>query len=59
MGSIPSPRRGHAAVLIDDFMYVFGGRAVDGTSLGDLTALNLSSKLLGMFSLMRSFKYNI
>ncbi len=43
-GSIPSPRGAHAAVLIDDIMYVFGGHAIDGTYLGDLTALNLSSK---------------
>jgi hypothetical protein len=42
-GSIPSPRGGHAAVLIDDVMYVFGGGTHDET-LGDLTALNLSSK---------------
>ena len=43
-GSIPSPRTGHDAVLIDDVMYVFGGCTQDKTSLGDLTALNLSSK---------------
>ena len=41
-GSIPSPRAGHAAVLVDDVMYVFGG--YDGTHLGDLIAFNLSSK---------------
>jgi len=43
-GSIPSPRTGHAAVLIDDVMYVFGGYAHDGTYLRDLTTLKLSSK---------------
>ena len=43
-GSIPSPRADHAAVLVDDIMYVFGGRAPDRTRYGDLTALNLSSK---------------
>jgi hypothetical protein len=43
-GSIPSPRSGHAAILIDDVMYVFGGVALGGTKLGDLNALNLSSK---------------
>jgi len=44
-GSIPSPRAGHAAALVDDVMYVFGGFAIDGPLvLGDLTALNLSSK---------------
>ena len=43
-GSIPSPRGAHAAVLVDNVMYVFGGRAPGGTDLGDLIALNLSSK---------------
>ena len=43
-GSVPSPGVGHAAVLVDDIMFVFGGRTIDGTYLGDLTALNLSSK---------------
>ena len=43
-GSIPSPRAGHAAVLVDDVMYVFDGRTHDSTYLGDLTAFNLSSK---------------
>ncbi len=55
-GSIPSPRAGHAAVLVGGAIYVFGGHAIDGTSLGDLTALNLSSKWFVMFSLMRSLK---
>ena len=43
-GSIPSPRGYHAAVLIDDVMYVYGGRTAGGTILGDMTALNMSSK---------------
>jgi hypothetical protein len=43
-GSIPSPRSGHAAVLIDDVMYVFGGGTDGEASLGELTAFNLSSK---------------
>jgi len=42
-GSIPSPRAYHAAVLIDDVMYVFGG-CTHKIYLDDLTALNLSSK---------------
>ena len=41
-GSIPSPRSGHAAVLVGDVMYVYGGSVV-GTYLGDLIALKLSS----------------
>ncbi|SRR6266446_1312978 len=55
-GSIPSPRMGHAAVLVGDIMYVFGGHTIGRTNVGDLTALNLSSKWFDMFSLMRSFK---
>ncbi len=43
-GSIPSPRASHAAVLIDNVMYVYGGRTDGRTNLGDLTAFNLSSK---------------
>ncbi len=56
-GSIPPPRAGHAAVLVNDVIYVLGGHAIGKTNLGDLTALNLSSKCLGMFGLMRSFKW--
>ncbi len=59
-GSIPSPRAHSAAVLVGDVMYIFGGDThVSGIYLGDLTALNLSSKSFGMFSLMCSFKHNI
>ena len=43
-GFIPSPRENHAAALIDDVMYVYGGCTVGGTYLGDLTAFNLSSE---------------
>ena len=43
-GSIPSPRFGHAAVLVNNVMYVFGGRVTGQTRLGDLAALDLSSK---------------
>jgi hypothetical protein len=42
-GSIPSPRAGHTVVLIDDFMYIFGGRGNHGAYLDDLTALDLPS----------------
>jgi Galactose oxidase, central domain len=37
-GSIPSPRSGHAAVLVDDVMYIFGG-FTGKTYLDDLIAL--------------------
>ena len=43
-GLVPAPREGHAAALVGDVMYVFGGRGVDGTDLGDLTAYKLSSR---------------
>jgi len=42
-GSIPSPRNGHAAVLVDDVMYVFGGFTGEAY-LDDLIALQLSSE---------------
>ena len=42
-GSIPSPRGNHAAILVDDVMYVFGGMTSD-TYSDDLYALQLSSE---------------
>jgi hypothetical protein len=51
-GSIPSPRSGHAAVLIDDVMYVFGGFTMDKNYLDDLVALQLSSE---WFSVLRVY----
>ena len=44
IGYIPVPREGHAASLVDDVMYVFGGRGVDGKDLGDLAAFKISSE---------------
>lgn len=38
------PREGHAACLVDDVMYVFGGRTEDGNDLGDLAAFRISSR---------------
>lgn len=43
IGFIPVPREGHAAALVDDVIYVFGGRGVDGQDLGDLAAYKISS----------------
>lgn len=48
IGFIPSPREGHAAALVDDVVYVFGGRGVDGKDLGDLGAFKLSSGFLSV-----------
>lgn len=45
IGFIPVPREGHAAALVDDVIYVFGGRGVDGKDLGDLAAYKISSSL--------------
>lgn len=44
IGFIPAPREGHAAALVDDVMYVFGGRGVDGQDLKDLAAFKISSE---------------
>lgn len=43
-GFVPAPREGHAAALVGDVMYIFGGRGVDGADLDDLTACKLSSR---------------
>lgn len=44
IGYIPVPREGHAAALVDDVMYIFGGRTEEGADLGDLAAFRISSR---------------
>lgn len=44
IGYIPVPREGHAASLVDDVMYIFGGRTEEGADLGDLAAFRISSR---------------
>ncbi|TVY14696.1 Tip elongation aberrant protein 1 [Lachnellula arida] len=44
IGYIPAPREGHAAAIVDDVMYIFGGRTEEGTDLGDLAAFRISSR---------------
>ena len=44
IGYIPVPREGHAAAIVDDVMYIFGGRTEDGADLGDLAAFRISSR---------------
>lgn len=44
IGYIPSPREGHAAAIVDDVMYIFGGRTEEGTDLGDLAAFKIGSR---------------
>ncbi|EGO04494.1 hypothetical protein SERLA73DRAFT_82409 [Serpula lacrymans var. lacrymans S7.3] len=52
IGFIPSPREGHAAALVDDVIYIFGGRGVDGKDLGDLAAFKMSNQRWYMFQNM-------
>ena len=49
IGYIPVPREGHAATLVDDVMYVFGGRGVDGKDLEDLAAFKIGSAFESTF----------
>lgn len=44
IGYIPVTREGHAAALVDDVIYIFGGRDVNGMDLGDLAAFKISSE---------------
>lgn len=44
IGFIPVPREGHSAALVNDVMYIFGGRTEEGTDLGDLAAFRITSK---------------
>jgi hypothetical protein len=44
IGYIPVPREGHAAAIVDDVVYIFGGRDVNGKDLGDLAAFRITSK---------------
>ncbi|KAI0361372.1 hypothetical protein OH77DRAFT_1417617 [Trametes cingulata] len=52
IGFIPSPREGHSAAMVDDVIYVFGGRGVDGKDLGDLGAFKISNQRWYMFQKM-------
>ncbi|KAI9708917.1 MAG: Negative regulator of mitotic exit [Bogoriella megaspora] len=44
IGYIPAAREGHASALVQDVMYVFGGRTEEGTDLGDLAAFRISTR---------------
>lgn len=44
IGYIPVPREGHAAALVDDVMYIFGGRTEEGADLSDLAAFRITSR---------------
>ncbi|KAH7106738.1 hypothetical protein BKA62DRAFT_214496 [Auriculariales sp. MPI-PUGE-AT-0066] len=43
IGFIPAAREGHSAALVDDVIYIFGGRGVDGTDLNDLAAFKITN----------------
>ena len=44
IGYIPQPREGHSAALVNDVMYIFGGRTQEGNDLGDLAAFRITSR---------------
>ncbi|CAL1695129.1 unnamed protein product [Somion occarium] len=43
-GYFPVPREGHGVAMVADMFYVFGGRAPDGTFLGDLVGFQISCR---------------
>ena len=43
IGYLPVAREGHAATVVGDVVYIFGGRDVNGQDLGDLAAFKISS----------------
>ncbi|KAJ3752566.1 hypothetical protein EV360DRAFT_88620 [Lentinula raphanica] len=52
IGFIPALREGHAAALVDDVIYIFGGQGVDGKDLNDLAAFRLLNQRWYMFQNM-------
>jgi DNA repair exonuclease SbcCD ATPase subunit len=52
IGYIPVAREGHSATLVNDTMYIFGGRTQEGVDLGDLAAFRISSRRWYMFQNM-------
>jgi hypothetical protein len=45
-------REGHSAALVNDTMYIFGGRTQEGIDLGDLAAFRITSRRWYMFQNM-------
>ncbi|KAH9487349.1 Protein GLUTELIN PRECURSOR ACCUMULATION 3 [Psilocybe cubensis] len=43
LGLIPSAREGHAAAIVGDIVYIFGGRDTNGKDLSDMAAFKLST----------------
>ncbi|THU93881.1 galactose oxidase, partial [Dendrothele bispora CBS 962.96] len=52
-GQVPAARDGHAAAVVGDMMYVYGGRGIDGEELEDVSVLSLSSHI------WYSFQYHV
>ncbi|PPQ64520.1 hypothetical protein CVT26_002059 [Gymnopilus dilepis] len=52
IGFIPSAREGHAAAIVGNVIYVFGGRGIDGKDLSDLAAFKISNQRWYMFQNM-------
>ena len=44
VGYIPAPRESCGAALVDDTIYIFGGRGLNGCGLGDLCAFRIKSE---------------
>lgn len=51
-GNVPCPRERHAATVVDDVMYIFGGRDQQGHFLNDLAALRLKDCQWRIFTVM-------
>lgn len=52
VGYIPAPRESCAAALVDDTIYIFGGKGLNGCGLGDLCAYRIKSQRWYMFQNM-------
>jgi N-acetylneuraminic acid mutarotase len=52
VGYIPAPRESCAAALVDDTIYIFGGKGLNGVGLGDLCAYRIKSQRWYMFQNM-------
>ncbi|RIA83176.1 hypothetical protein C1645_834209 [Glomus cerebriforme] len=51
-GFIPHARYNHGSTIVDDVIYVFGGRTYDEQELGDLTAYRITNQRWYMFQKM-------
>lgn len=56
VGYIPTPRESCGAALVDDTIYIFGGRGINGVPLGDLYAFRIKSKFREKKGIKNRFK---